>query len=271
MNIRISILGCGRIGLPLASLLLKHNFQVKGSTTNASKIDTLKQAGIQTYLLDICKRETAVLDEFLQTDIAIITLPPSSSKDSPHEYSDQLQFIAEGIERAGVKKVLFTGSTDVYPQNGKWMSEQDAVMIKPRFTPIPALSIERLLTENSAFKTTILRFAGLMGPSYGQQTAYYSGRDIKGADDLINMIHQDDCVAIIYKIIQRDIWGETFNLTADSHPTKRQYYDWQCDLRRLPRANFIEGESAFRLVSNKHVKQTLDYQFIYPDPLLALV
>ena len=271
MNSCISILGCGRIGLPLASLLLKKNYQVKGSTTSTSKIDQLKQAGIQPYLLDASKHEAAAFDEFLQSDAVIITLPPSSSKDSPHEYSDQLQFISESIERVGVKKVLFTGSTDVYPQNGKWMSEQDAVMVKPRFTPIPALSIERLLTENSAFQTTILRFAGLMGPSYGQQTAYYSGRDIRGADDLINMVHQDDCVAVICKLIQRDIWGEVFNVVADTHPTKRQYYDWQCDFRGLPRANFIEGESAFRLVSNKHIKQTLGYQFIYPDPLLVAV
>ena len=38
---RISILGCGWLGLPLAKELLDRSFEVKGSTTSSNKLDQL--------------------------------------------------------------------------------------------------------------------------------------------------------------------------------------------------------------------------------------
>ena len=40
----------------------------------------------------------------------------------------------------------------------------------------------------------------------------------------INLIHRDDCIQIINRIITNNIWEETLNACADSHPTRRDFY-----------------------------------------------
>ena len=48
---KISILGCGWLGLPLAKALIGNGFSVKGSTTSYEKISGLEQGGITTFLI----------------------------------------------------------------------------------------------------------------------------------------------------------------------------------------------------------------------------
>ena len=42
---KISILGCGWLGLPLAKALIENGFSVKGSTTSTDKLTALENAG----------------------------------------------------------------------------------------------------------------------------------------------------------------------------------------------------------------------------------
>ena len=54
---KISILGCGWLGLPLAKALIGNGFSVKGFTTSVDKITLLENAGITTFLIDIGENE----------------------------------------------------------------------------------------------------------------------------------------------------------------------------------------------------------------------
>ena len=49
----ISVLGCGWLGLPLAEYLMGKGYQVKGSTTNQSKLSLLENKGITATWLDL--------------------------------------------------------------------------------------------------------------------------------------------------------------------------------------------------------------------------
>ena len=48
---KISILGCGWLGFPLAKSLVEKGFSVKGSTTSENKLSILSTAGILFYCL----------------------------------------------------------------------------------------------------------------------------------------------------------------------------------------------------------------------------
>lgn len=50
---KISILGCGWLGFPLAKALLLKGFSVKGSTTSSEKLATLEKAGITPFLITL--------------------------------------------------------------------------------------------------------------------------------------------------------------------------------------------------------------------------
>ena len=51
-GLRISILGCGWLGYPLARSLILKKALVKGSTTTQSKLSLYQSTGIEGYLLN---------------------------------------------------------------------------------------------------------------------------------------------------------------------------------------------------------------------------
>jgi 3-hydroxyisobutyrate dehydrogenase-like beta-hydroxyacid dehydrogenase len=53
MGIKISILGCGWLGLPLAKSLLAKSYEVKGSTTSENKLEVLINAGILPFQIQL--------------------------------------------------------------------------------------------------------------------------------------------------------------------------------------------------------------------------
>ena len=76
---KISILGCGWLGFPLAKALIENGFSVKGSTTSTDKLTALENAGITPFLIEIGeKRINGDVDQFLdQSQILIINIPKS--------------------------------------------------------------------------------------------------------------------------------------------------------------------------------------------------
>ena len=55
-QLKIAIIGCGWLGLPLAKKLIKEIFIVKGSTTSKEKISVLKTEKIEPFLIDLNKK-----------------------------------------------------------------------------------------------------------------------------------------------------------------------------------------------------------------------
>lgn len=52
---KVSIIGCGWLGLPLAKFLVQKGFPVKGSVTTESKINQLASLGIKPFLINLLK------------------------------------------------------------------------------------------------------------------------------------------------------------------------------------------------------------------------
>ena len=65
------------------------------------------------------------------------------------------------------------------------------------------VEIEKLFQCNSNFKTTLIRFAGLLGYNRKPGNFFKNGKSIPNPEGVVNMIHQDDCVLIISKIIEK--------------------------------------------------------------------
>jgi len=80
---KISILGTGWLGLPLGEYLLTKGYEVNGSVTTASKLDTLKNKGINPFLLQLTPEPEPEdsIEKFLDADVLIIAIPPSRKSD----------------------------------------------------------------------------------------------------------------------------------------------------------------------------------------------
>ncbi len=269
MQETISILGCGWLGMPLGVRLVNNGYRVKGSTTREEKRQAIIAAGMEPYVIDLSPEPEGDIESFLDTDILFINIPPGKGDGLPGFYLRQMQVLLKRVEQSRVSKAILISTTGVYPQNNCEVTENDAVRIESPFMDTPWLDVEDLFTRHAGLTTTIVRFSGLIGGEY-QPGRYFSGRELGGADDPVNMIHREDCLRIIEQIIGKNIFGDVFNASADEHPTRRQLYTRSCEILGMEPPVFVDQPMPYRLVNCDKLKKALGYQFVYPDPLTAL-
>ena len=253
MQKKISVLGSGWLGLPLAERLISKGFDVKGSTRSSARFEFLQQRGIPAFLLDI-SREKYYADEFLNSDILIINIP--------YKGIEAFVTLISAIQKNNIIHVVFVSSTSVYENKEGMVSENDALL------PCTLVDIENLFKKNQCFDTTIIRFSGLLG--YGRDPALFftSGQSIKNPGSSVNMIHRDDCIKIICSVIESNAWGETYNACSDTHPSRKQFYCAAAKTLAMPLPQFSkQTEKHDKVISNQKLKAELNYRFVHPDLL----
>ena len=253
MKEKISILGCGWLGKPLAISLMKKGFAVKGSTTSEEKLEEFQEIGITPFLISIDYLTHNIL-AFLDSEILIVALP---SKDI-----EGFRNLISHIEKSPVKKVIFISSTSVYGNSNEMVTEESNTL------PSALVTIEMLFKNSTHFETTIIRFAGLFGYNRKPGNFFKNGRKIPNPDGFVNMIHQDDCIQLIEKVIEKNTWNQIFNGCADTHPTRRDFYT-KCTLDiGIKNPEFEEvGQISQKVISNKKSKEYLDFKYNYDDLL----
>jgi nucleoside-diphosphate-sugar epimerase len=251
MNKKISILGCGWLGIPLTLKLSQKGHQVCGSTTSPDKLSTLESNGITPFLVDI-DNESQDYADFLDADVLVIAI---TSKNTA-----RFQRLIREIEKSGLRKVVFVSSTSVYPNTNGIVTEETETL------QTPLAEIERMFSGNSGLQTTIVRFAGLFGYERKPGNFFKPGRVIDHPEGFVNMIHQDDCVNIIQNIIAQELWNEVLNACSSSHPTRRDYYLNEAQKVGRTDLQFNEqSENKYKIVSNQKLKEVLSYSFKYDD------
>lgn len=251
MNKKISILGCGWLGMPLALELSKQGHRVHGSTTSPHKLSALESKGTTPFIIDIDQVNDR-LAKFLESDVLVINIP-SKSKEG-------FQRLIQTIEASALRKVVFVSSTSVYPNTNGVVTEETETI------PSPLAEIERLFASNTQFQTTILRFGGLFGYDRKPGNFLKTGSVIDHPEGYVNMIHQDDCVSIIQEIISQEVWNETFNACSTSHPARRDFYTNEAQKVGRTDLQFNEqAENVYKIVSSEKLKDALNYTFKYND------
>ncbi|TDD78119.1 NAD(P)H-binding protein [Flavobacterium caseinilyticum] len=265
--IKISILGCGWLGLPLAKALLSNRFSVKGSTTSEEKLAILENAGIEPFLIALSENKaTGNITDFLEnSEILIIDVPPKLRGLGTENFVSKIRNVIPFIEKSSIKNVLFISSTSVYNDEDAFVTEE--TIPKPDTeSGKQLLETEQLLQNNSHFKTTVLRFGGLIGEDR-HPIKFLAGREnLDNPDVPINLIHQEDCLGIILKIIETDSWTETFNAVAPSHPSRELYYTQKAsdlDLA-IPKFNH-KNPSIGKTILSAKIEAVLNYTFTKPN------
>jgi nucleoside-diphosphate-sugar epimerase len=265
----ISILGCGWLGFPLAKSLLQKGFLVKGSTTTMEKMSVLENAGITAFQIALSEEEIkGDIDNFLSnSQILIIDIPPKLRGNSNENFVAKIQNLIPFIEKSSVEKVIFVSSTSVY---------SDAIsidLITEKTIPNPdtesgkqLLEAEKILQNNSNFKTTIIRFGGLIGEDR-HPIKFLAGREnLENPDGPINLIHQLDCIGILEGILEKNCFGEIFNAVAPFHPSRKVYYSKKAQELNLPLPKFDESKpSVGKTISSEKVSTVLGYEFQIPE------
>jgi nucleoside-diphosphate-sugar epimerase len=277
MGIKISILGCGWLGLPLAKSLLSKGYEVKGSTTSESKLEILKDAGILPFQIQLEEKQIiGNIEDFLkETNVLVIDIPPGLRREittsQEMTFVNKVKTLIPIIEKSGIQKVIFVSSTSVYGDSKNFST---ALEVTEETKPNPdtesgkqLVIAETLLQSNSHFKTTVIRFGGLLGDDR-HPVKFLAGRsNVENPEAPVNMIQREDCIGIIEKSLDfaRDDnweWNQTFNAVAPQHPTRKEYYHKKAQILNLPLPIFAENlESKGKMISSKKVETILGYSF----------
>ncbi len=264
---KISILGCGWLGLPLAKALLKKNYEINGSTTSTEKLQILADAGINPFLISLHEHSISGNIAGLLQDCStlILDIPPKLRGAGTENFVSKIRNLIPYIEKAAIKNVLFISSTSVYGDQNTLVTEETIPMPDTE-SGKQLLATEQLLQSAINFKTTIVRFGGLIGADR-HPIKFLAGREnLENPDAPINLIHQEDCIGIINAILSQQVWDETFNAVTPYHPSRKEYYtqkavDYDLDLPKFEQQGLISGKT----ISSTKTESVLKYTFAQPN------
>jgi len=264
---KISILGCGWLGLPLAEALMARHYTVKGSTTTKDKLNMLSSKGIVPYLLKATIEGLEKNKAFFDTDLLYINIPPGRRRANVNEiYPHEIERIIKAAEDGDVKRIVFISSTGVYPNNNQVVTEQTLTLNASSGSSDALLRAESIV-KSCSMDWTIIRLAGLAGPNREPGRWFAGKKDVPNGLAPVNMIHLTDAIGVSIKAIEnRQSIGEIFNACSDKHPTKIEFYQAQAAKLSLEKPKFLEELKEYKIISNAKIKEELNYQFFYSDP-----
>lgn len=266
----ISVLGCGWLGMPLATQLVGHGYRVKGSTTREEKLEQIRQAGITPYLINLAAPDldSQQLAEFLETDTLVLNIPPKLRSDGGESYLHQLRILHKALQQSPVSRVLFVSSTSVYLDLNRVVTEEDTAFTEEQDPGNMLLQAERLFSESADWVCTVVRFSGLVGGSRQPGRFMAGKKNLPNGDAPVNLIHLDDCMLILQRIMEQEKWGQVYNACADGHPSRREFYQAAALALGLEPPTFADMEEThFKLISSQKLKEDLAYVFTHPDPM----
>lgn len=263
----ISILGCGWLGLPLAARLREDGHTIKGSTTRQEKIQELTSAGITPYQIQLFEEGVqGDLSSFLaDSEVLIIDIPPGLRSNPEADFIGKMGRLMNYIKKSSVKDVLFVSATSVYEDKEDFpvYTEKDKAN-GTAINSVQLIAAENLFLNSDSFNTTVVRLGGLFGPNR-HPVQYLAGRkNLANPNAPVNLIHLQDCIKILSKIISEGIWGETLNAVFPEHPTKEEYYKKTARSKNFDLPDFDHSQpSKGKIVDSLQIRSILDYEFTH--------
>lgn len=275
---RVLIIGCGYVGLPLGAELARHGHHVFGIRRNADSVLELKQRGIIPLVADITRRDEW---EKIPGPFDWIVNTVSSTKGGAEEYRavylEGTRHLLEWLSRQPLRKCIYTSSTSVYAQaDGSWVTEESATEPASETSRVLVETEQLLLkaTRERNFPGIILRVAGIYGPERGHLFQQYLRGEARLAGDgerFINMIHRDDVVGAILVALEHGRAGEIYNAGDDEPVTQRDFFRWLSEKLKRPMPPPAGAEMASRKrgitnkrVANRKLRLELQCELKYP-------
>ena len=277
---RVLIVGCGYVGLPLGVELVQQGHAVFGLRRSAAAEAQLLAAGITPLSGDVTRPETlATLPHDFDWVVNCVASGGGDAADYRQIYLHGTANLLAWLAPYPPKKFVYTSSTGVYGQN-------DGSTVKETSPTEPEAETARVLVETeklllAAFASqrlpaVILRVAGIYGPGRGYAFKQFLKNEARIEGDgsrVMNMIHRDDLIGCIIAALKNGRPGEIYNVVDDEPVTQTHFFDWlAATLGKNPPPSVPENPEATRKrgvtnkrVSNRKLKMEIGWPFRHPN------
>jgi nucleoside-diphosphate-sugar epimerase len=275
---RVLIVGCGYVGLPLGIELVRRGHTVAGLRRSVAAETELKRVGIQPLHADITRPETlAGLPHDFDWVVNCTASGGGDAENYRNIYLEGNRNLVAWLAPAPPKKFIYTSSTSVYAQNdGAVVTETSITEPEAPTAKILVETEKLLLAAAKGFPAVILRVAGIYGPARGHAFKQFLRGEARIESDgarWLNMIHRDDVIGVIIAALERGQPGEIYN-AVDSEPVSQlKFFEWLAgELQKPPPPRIAADTETWRKrgvtnkrVSNAKLRAELRYPFKYPD------
>ncbi|MEJ2762478.1 SDR family oxidoreductase [Photobacterium sp. MCCC 1A19761] len=234
---KISVCGCGWLGLPLARHLAEQGNTVFGTQRDPERAAQLAAEGIHgvALTLPLCTDKVASdteLARLLAADVLVIAIPPGRQSGADKAFVANVKSLSRAAQAQGCQRVIFISTTSVYGEVSGRIDESTPP--QPNTASGRAHhALEQWLRTQWQQNLVVLRLSGLIGPRR-HPVKYLAGRsEIANGGDPVNLIHLDDCITAIEAIIHHWPTQTLLHLAAPSHPSRTAYYTRMAQLAGL--------------------------------------
>lgn len=272
---RVLIIGCGYIGLPLGAELVRGGHEVFGLRRSATAESEIKAAGITPLCADITQpAQLAKLPTGFDWVVNTVASGGGTAEDYRRVYFEGTRDLLQWLASSPPRKFVYTSSTSVYGQNDGSIVEESSPAAPLADTARVLVETETLLLDAhraSGFPAVILRVAGIYGPGRG----YWLKQFLKGEARIegdgsrcLNMIHRDDVIGCIGAALKQGTPGEIYNAVDDAPVTQKEFFGWLAAKLGKPEPSASPENPEARKrgatnkrISNRKLKRELDYAF----------
>ena len=264
---RAAIIGCGWFGLPLAQALISNGVEVTGTRRSAEGVLAIEQYGIKGLELDLSLpiQESAQVFEQLKVDVLVVSIPPGLRYGNK-DYVAQLSRLVSLIEKHGYHRVVFVSTTGVYPNEDRDFDET----LASEHSPLAEILLQAEALFSKVENATICRFAGLVGPKRHPGRFFGGKTDIPGANASVNLVHLDDCVGAVIKVLTANKPSQIYNVCAPIHPSKQVFYKAAASALGVAQPEFNDQRVPDKRINANKLVVELDFEYRYSDPMSML-
>lgn len=276
---RVLIVGCGYVGLPLGAALVARGHNVMGLRRSPAAVEELRAAGLEPAFADVADR--ASLDALPRPFDWVVNCVASGGgglDDYRRTYLEGTRHLLDWLGAVPPAKFLYTSSTSVYGQTDGTDVDEASPTEPSSATARMLVATEQVLlaaARERHFPATILRLAGIYGPGRGYWLRQFVAGEARLEGEgrrLLNLVHRDDVVGAILAALDRGAAGAVYNVVDDAPVTQRGLFTWLAARlnRPLPPVapeNLAETRKrglTNKRVTNRKLKAELGYQFQYP-------
>lgn len=268
---KVAVIGAGWLGLPLCEKLKSSGITVYATKRHEEDAEQLTFKGIDTFAYKL--GDDALPKSLTQCHLYIINIAAGRRAVDREQFENQMiQLIQQCLDDKR-KKLIFVSTTSVYGERVREVKENDEV--EPITDSAKAhVAIEDYLKNNFSKNCTILRLAGLISEDRHPVVHFDGKKDVTQAHRMVNLIHRDDAIAAITKIIEKKLFGRMFHLCASEHPTRRDYYCWAAEQLELVPPQFLDETdqpATGKKIDATDTLEALELELKYPSPYSMIV
>jgi nucleoside-diphosphate-sugar epimerase len=276
---RVLIVGCGYVGLPLGAELVRQGHEVFGLRRSTHAADELKAAGLHPLFADVTKPgELKNLPRDFDWVVNCTASGGGGADDYRKIYLEGNRRLVSWLMGSPLKKFIYTSSTSVYGQNDGTVVTEESPAAPEAGTAKVLVETEKVLlaAARENYPALVLRVAGIYGPGRGHSFKQFLHGEARIEGDgsrFLNMIHRDDLIGGIIAALENGRAGEIYNATDDRPVSQSDFFHWlAAELKKpMPAGVPAEAETLRRRgatnkrVSNAKLKTELKYEFRFPD------